>query len=68
MRSTRLAETSPDASEHRKDEPYRRALSGIYARLAATARAMGHEPGARHAVADAAPYANSAELSRASST
>ena len=33
-----LADSSPDRSEHRKDEPYRRALSGIYARLAATAR------------------------------
>ena len=57
-----LAETSPDHSEHRKDEPYRRALSGVYARLAATARKLGHEPGARHAVADAAPYAAGAEF------
>jgi phosphoenolpyruvate carboxylase len=32
-----LAGRSPDASPHRKDEPYRRALIGIYARLAATA-------------------------------
>ena len=32
-----LAERSGDASEHRKDEPYRRAVSGIYSRLAATA-------------------------------
>ena len=32
-----LAERSPDRSPHRQDEPYRRALSGIYARLAATA-------------------------------
>ena len=31
-----LAERSPDTSEHRSDEPYRRALTGIYARLAAT--------------------------------
>ena len=43
-----LADASPDRSEHRRDEPYRRALSGIYARLAATARAHGHEPGMRH--------------------
>jgi phosphoenolpyruvate carboxylase len=34
-----LAEASPDHSEHRADEPYRRALIGIYARLAATTRA-----------------------------
>ncbi|QEA14010.1 phosphoenolpyruvate carboxylase [Comamonas flocculans] len=31
-----LAEASGDVSAHRSDEPYRRALSGIYARLAAT--------------------------------
>jgi phosphoenolpyruvate carboxylase len=57
-----LAENSPDRSEHRMDEPYRRALSGIYARLAATARVHGHEPGLRHPVADAAPYASCADF------
>ena len=57
-----LSEASPDRSEHRIDEPYRRVLSGTYARLAATARAHGHEPAARHAVADAAPYSSSAEF------
>ena len=31
-----LAEASGDASSHRREEPYRRALSGIYARLCAT--------------------------------
>ena len=31
-----LAQRSPDTSEHRVDEPYRRALTGIYARLAAS--------------------------------
>ena len=36
-----LAEASPDNSNHRADEPYRRALIGVYARLAATARALG---------------------------
>jgi len=33
-----LADASPDESPHRADEPYRRALIGVYARLAATAR------------------------------
>ncbi len=33
-----LADASPDQSEHRTDEPYRRALIGIYTRLAASAR------------------------------
>ena len=31
-----LADASRDANPHRADEPYRRALTGIYARLAAT--------------------------------
>ncbi|MBC8749587.1 MULTISPECIES: phosphoenolpyruvate carboxylase [Paraburkholderia] len=33
-----LAAASPDRSPHRTDEPYRRALIGIYTRLAASAR------------------------------
>lgn len=53
-----LADASPDHSEHRADEPYRRALIGIYARLAATtARLTGHVA-QRHPVADVAPYDN----------
>ena len=32
-----LADRSPDTADERKDEPYRRALTGMYARLAATA-------------------------------
>ncbi len=35
-----LAARSGDASAHRQDEPYRRAVSGIYSRLAATAKAL----------------------------
>ncbi|KKW69362.1 phosphoenolpyruvate carboxylase [Lampropedia cohaerens] len=35
-----LADASQDRSSHRADEPYRRALSGIYARLAATLQAL----------------------------
>ncbi|PZQ45978.1 MAG: phosphoenolpyruvate carboxylase, partial [Rhodovulum sulfidophilum] len=31
-----LADASPDASQHRREEPYRRALIGIYGRLVAT--------------------------------
>ena len=44
-----LAERSPDRSPHRQDEPYRRAISGIYARLAATARALDLPEVPRHA-------------------
>ncbi|RRD67518.1 phosphoenolpyruvate carboxylase [Comamonadaceae bacterium OH2310_COT-174] len=36
-----LADASGDDSPHRADEPYRRALSGIYARLAATLAQLG---------------------------
>ncbi|WP_183743039.1 MULTISPECIES: phosphoenolpyruvate carboxylase [unclassified Janthinobacterium] len=51
-----LAEQSPDASPHRSDEPYRRALIGVYARLAATARALGATNILRKEVGPAAPY------------
>jgi phosphoenolpyruvate carboxylase len=35
-----LADRSGDTNEHRADEPYRRALIGIYSRLAATLQAL----------------------------
>ena len=52
-----LAESSPDTNEHRQDEPYRRALTGIYARLAATLRNLTGGEAARHAVAPQNAYA-----------
>ncbi|MEO6291205.1 MAG: phosphoenolpyruvate carboxylase, partial [Burkholderiaceae bacterium] len=51
-----LAEHSPDTNEHRQDEPYRRALTGVYARLAANLKAMTGGDAARHAVAPQNPY------------
>jgi len=57
-----LADASPDTSEHRKDEPYRRALIGIYARLAATLRELTGGEAARHAVAPQNPYASASEF------
>jgi phosphoenolpyruvate carboxylase len=51
-----LAERSPDTNEHRQDEPYRRALTGIYARLAATLKELTGGDAARHAVAPQNPY------------
>ena len=57
-----LAERSPDHSPHRSDEPYRRALTGLYARLAATAQALDQHEALRHAVGAAQPYADAAEL------
>ena len=51
-----LAENSTDDSAHRQDEPYRRALTGIYGRLAATLRLLtGIEP-ARQPEAALPPY------------
>ncbi len=51
-----LAAQSPDTNEHRQDEPYRRALTGIYARLAATLKSLTGGDAARHAVAPQNPY------------
>ncbi len=51
-----LAERSPDTNEHRQDEPYRRALTGIYSRLAATLKLLTGGDAARHAVAPQNPY------------
>ena len=52
----RLAAQSIDHSPQRADEPYRRALSGIYARVAATARSLDHFEPLRHEIGQAAPY------------
>ena len=57
-----LADQSPDHSPHRSDEPYRRALTGLYARLATTARTLDQHEALRHAVGDAQAYADAAEL------
>jgi phosphoenolpyruvate carboxylase len=57
-----LADRSPDRSPHREDEPYRRALTGIYARLAATGRQLDDYEALRHAVGQAVPYASCAEF------
>ena len=51
-----LADRSPDTNEHRKDEPYRRALIGVYARLAATLTDLTGGEAARHAVAPQNAY------------
>jgi phosphoenolpyruvate carboxylase len=57
-----LAERSPDANAHRQDEPYRRALTGMYARLAATLKQLTGGDAARHAVVPQHPYTSAAEL------
>ena len=57
-----LAERSPDTNAHRLDEPYRRALTGMYARLAATLKELTGGEAARHAVAPQNPYLDPAEF------
>jgi phosphoenolpyruvate carboxylase len=59
-RLAKLAENSPDRSEQRRHEPYRRAISGIYARLAATAWTLDRLESPHHAVGEAPPYADAA--------
>ncbi|MDZ4373247.1 MAG: phosphoenolpyruvate carboxylase, partial [Phenylobacterium sp.] len=51
-----LADAAHDPSPHRADEPYRRALTGVYGRLAATYEARGGTPPPRRAVVAAEPY------------
>jgi phosphoenolpyruvate carboxylase len=59
-----LADASGDSSTQRFDEPYRRTLVQIYARLAATSRHLTGENLAQRPTHDAAPYADPDELSR----
>ena len=57
-----LAREARDANPHRSDEPYRQALIGIYARLAATARELAHCSPPRAAHAEAIPYGEPADF------
>lgn len=56
----RLAEASDVHSPHRQSEPYRRALTGIGKRLAATRRAVGLDE--EGFAGTAAPYASASEF------
>ena len=55
-----LAARSSDDSSRRMDEPYRRALTGIYSRLAATLEKLTGTEALRHAVAPSEPYPDAA--------
>ncbi|MCP5248248.1 MAG: phosphoenolpyruvate carboxylase [Candidatus Accumulibacter sp.] len=57
-----LAEASPDTAPQRLDEPYRRALTGIYARLAATASKLDQHESPEHAVGLAEAYGTPDEI------
>jgi phosphoenolpyruvate carboxylase len=57
-----LADRSGDTNAARADEPYRRALTGIYARVAATYEKIAGHPPARRAAARGEPYRTAGEL------
>jgi phosphoenolpyruvate carboxylase len=57
-----LAARSPDQHIHRQDEPYRRALIGVYARLAATLQKLTGTEALRHAVAPQDAYASATDF------
>jgi phosphoenolpyruvate carboxylase len=57
-----LADKSGDDAPSRADEPYRRALTGIYARLAATFTHFTGKPAPRHVAHEGTPYDSPAEL------
>ena len=57
-----LSAASPDHSPHRADEPYRRALTGVYARLAATAEHLSLDLRTRAALGTARPYDSAAQF------
>ena len=57
-----LAESAHDTNPHRQDEPYRQALVGMYARLAASMRMLTGKSPARAPHADRPPYAAPGEF------
>ncbi|PJG48278.1 phosphoenolpyruvate carboxylase [Sphingobium sp. LB126] len=59
-----LADASGDVSPSRQDEPYRRAISGIYARLAATYQALVGKNPSRPSALKGDAYASPADLRR----
>jgi phosphoenolpyruvate carboxylase len=59
---TELAERSSDRAMTRQDEPYRRAIAGIYSRLAATARDLDQVVALRRPTSEAPAYASAKEL------
>ncbi|AQR74324.1 phosphoenolpyruvate carboxylase [Sphingomonas sp. LM7] len=58
----KLAEASHDTGKSREDEPYRRALTGIYARLSATHEKLTGKRAPRPAPLQAESYAEPGEL------
>jgi phosphoenolpyruvate carboxylase len=57
-----LADTSDDSAAARRKEPYRRAITGMYSRLAKTAQELDHVIALRQPIVERAPYASAAEF------
>jgi phosphoenolpyruvate carboxylase len=57
-----LANRSTDTNDHRRDEPYRRALTDIYSRLAATLKQLSGGDAAPHALPPQNPYVSSGQF------
>ena len=57
-----LADSSPDTNAHRQDEPFRRSLTFMYARLAATLQHLTGKEAARHALPPQHPYPDADSL------
>jgi phosphoenolpyruvate carboxylase len=57
-----LADRSGNEDPHRADQPYRRALIAIYARIAGTLHKLTGSPLPRHVAASAEPYGGADEL------
>jgi phosphoenolpyruvate carboxylase len=57
-----LAKAGRDISPFRADEPYRRALTGVYARLAASYQAIVGRPPSRPAAVRGEPYASARDF------
>ena len=58
----RMAEESPDASNHRLDEPYRKVLVGVFARLAATLKEIDPDAPPPRKTLPAVPYGRPTEF------
>jgi phosphoenolpyruvate carboxylase len=59
-----LAARSSEESEHRRDEPYRRALFGIHSRLVATSQTLEHYGSEHGPISNAEPYLDASALER----
>jgi len=59
-----LAAASGESSAYRRDEPYRRAISGIYARLAAAAESLAGAKANPPAIVARPPYGNAEEFTK----